>query len=383
VFIEHKQFEQKTIPGSDEVKRKLQVFVSSTFSDLTEERQAAVAAILKAGHIPAGMELFTAGDKSQMTTIERWIDERDVYMLILGGRYGSIESTSGLSYTELEYDYAREHAKPSFAVVITEEALESKVKSGGTKFIEKNEPKALAQFRAKVLSNISSFFSDAKDVRLCVYESLSDLAVDPALKGWVAADEVQDNKVLNEEIKKLRTENASLTEALRKLEAATAASRANSSNSNEELIKVLRAIQIDIPANLNASGEESSQDLYSIAYANKDHLINGCTDAERGADLEHFFYFKIFPKLQAHGLADNEKVPGVRYRRSFLNRAGRAFFADIERRLLLSKTTINESGAATSVDIKPQDKKDSEDKPIAAAAKSPREQGTSKKKKAS
>jgi len=43
-------------------RRKLQVFVSSTFSDLIKERQAAVEAILTAGHIPAGMELFTAGD---------------------------------------------------------------------------------------------------------------------------------------------------------------------------------------------------------------------------------------------------------------------------------------------------------------------------------
>lgn len=67
--------------------KKLQVFISSTFVDLKEERQAAVQAILKAGHIPAGMELFTAGDKSQMETITRWIDESDIYMLILGGRY--------------------------------------------------------------------------------------------------------------------------------------------------------------------------------------------------------------------------------------------------------------------------------------------------------
>ncbi len=38
-----------------------------------------------------------------MNTIKKWIDESDVYMLILGGRYGSIEEESGLSYTELEY----------------------------------------------------------------------------------------------------------------------------------------------------------------------------------------------------------------------------------------------------------------------------------------
>jgi hypothetical protein len=199
------------------MKRKLQIFISSTYSDLREERQAAVEAILKAGHIPAGMELFTAGNKSQMATIERWIDESDVYMLILGGRYGSIEPTTSLSYTELEYDYAVSQCKPAFAVVITEAALEAKVKTGGTQFIEKVDPKALAQFREKVLKNISSFFSDSKDVKLCVYESMSDYAANSDLKGWIAADEVPDTKSLQDEIRTLRDNNASLMDEIQKL----------------------------------------------------------------------------------------------------------------------------------------------------------------------
>jgi hypothetical protein len=82
------------------------VFVSSTYTDLQEERQAAVEAILGASHIPAGMELFAAGDQSQMQVIQRWIDESDVFLLILGGRYGSIEPQSQKSYIHLEYDYA-------------------------------------------------------------------------------------------------------------------------------------------------------------------------------------------------------------------------------------------------------------------------------------
>src|SRR5262252_4497918 len=86
-------------------KKKLQVFVSSTYLDLREERQAAVEAILTAGHIPAGMELFTACDQGQMQVIKRWIDESDVYLLILGGRYGSIEPESQKSYIHLEYEY--------------------------------------------------------------------------------------------------------------------------------------------------------------------------------------------------------------------------------------------------------------------------------------
>ena len=49
--------------------KKLQVFVSSTYTDLIEEHQAAVEAFLDAGHIPAGMELFKAGNESQLKTI--------------------------------------------------------------------------------------------------------------------------------------------------------------------------------------------------------------------------------------------------------------------------------------------------------------------------
>lgn len=100
------------------LKKRLQVFVSSTFLDLKKERQAAVSAILSAGHIPAGMELFTAGDQSQMDVIKQWIDESDVFLLILGSRYGSIETKTGKSYTHLEYEYALSHNKPFFACVI-------------------------------------------------------------------------------------------------------------------------------------------------------------------------------------------------------------------------------------------------------------------------
>lgn len=48
------------------MNKKLQVFVSSTYTDLKDERQTAVEAILDAGHIPAGMELFKAGNDSQL-----------------------------------------------------------------------------------------------------------------------------------------------------------------------------------------------------------------------------------------------------------------------------------------------------------------------------
>src|ERR1700756_583108 len=113
-------------------KKKLQVFVSSTYSDLKEERQAAVEAILSAGHIPAGMELFAAGDESQMEVIRQWIDESDVFLLILGARYGSIEPKSGKSYTHLEYEHALSKGKPLFACVIADTALQKLLIKNGS-----------------------------------------------------------------------------------------------------------------------------------------------------------------------------------------------------------------------------------------------------------
>src|SRR5665647_256130 len=109
------------------MKRKLQIFVSSTFTDLVQERQACVEAILRSGNIPAGMELFSAGSETQLETIKRWIDDSDIYMLIIGGRYGSIEPKTGLSYTEIEYKYAMEINKPFFSIVMKETLLDKKV----------------------------------------------------------------------------------------------------------------------------------------------------------------------------------------------------------------------------------------------------------------
>ena len=55
--------------------------------------------------IPAGMELFPAADEEQWAFIKKIVDDCDYYLLIIGGRYGSI-SSDGVSYTEKEYDYA-------------------------------------------------------------------------------------------------------------------------------------------------------------------------------------------------------------------------------------------------------------------------------------
>ena len=195
---------------ADFIRKKLQVFVSSTFSDLIKERQAAVEAILTAGHIPAGMELFTAGDESQMEVIKQWIDESDIYLLILGGRYGSIEPITGKSYTQLEYEYALSKGKPFFACVIKDAAIEARVRVDGRSAMETENPQKLKAFRDVVLSKMIKFWDDTKDIKIAVTETLSHLARREDLVGWVRPSPQSDLPALADEIARLSKENAHL-----------------------------------------------------------------------------------------------------------------------------------------------------------------------------
>jgi hypothetical protein len=190
--------------------KKLQVFVSSTYNDLREERQAAVEAILTAGHIPAGMELFTAGDESQMDVIRRWIDESDVFLLILGGRYGSLEPTTGKRYIHLEYEYASEKGMPLFAVVVKDKVLDERVKTMGRGAIETDNPAKLREFRGLVLSKISEFWSDHRDIQLTIHKKLSEYSRRSNLAGWIPGNQAVNAGVLAQEIARLTKENMEL-----------------------------------------------------------------------------------------------------------------------------------------------------------------------------
>ncbi len=156
------------------MNKKLQVFVSSTYTDLIEERQAAVQAILDAGHIPAGIELFKAGNESQLKTIYKWIDESDVYMLILGGRYGSIEEESGLSYTELEYIYALSKNMPVFAIILDDSFLLTKaVHSGNDTIFEKSNIEKYYSFKICVKSNNVIFVKNIEQITSAILSQLN------------------------------------------------------------------------------------------------------------------------------------------------------------------------------------------------------------------
>jgi len=201
-------------------RKKYQVFISSTFTDMKNERQAAVEAILTAGHIPAGMELFSAGDESQLEVIKQWIVDSDIYVLILGATYGSLEPKSRRSYTELEYDFAVKNNKPHFALVLSDEAVNLKRQELGITVVD--NPDHLSDFRKKVLSKIASIIHDTKDIQISIFKSLREIEHRKSVVGWVRGD-AADNTPLVNEITRLTDKNQQLESELQAAKSAAQA----------------------------------------------------------------------------------------------------------------------------------------------------------------
>ena len=165
--------------------KRHQVFVSSTFADLQEERQEVMQALLELDCIPSGMELFPAANEDQWTLIKKVIDDCDYYMVILGGRYGSI-GPSGHSYTEMEYRYALEKGKPILGFVHKDP---SQILASKSEQSEIGREK-LAEFREFVQKRMCRFWDSPADLGSQVSRSLVKLIKAHPSIGWVRGDQV-------------------------------------------------------------------------------------------------------------------------------------------------------------------------------------------------
>jgi hypothetical protein len=162
--------------------KRYQVFVSSTYEDLREERAQVMQALLELDCIPSGMELFPAADEDQWTLIKEVIDDCDYYMVIVGGRYGSLHS-SGNSYTQLEYEYALSRRKPTIAFLHQNPA---DIPSGKTESSDEGRQK-LEIFRQLAQSKAVKYWSSPLDLGAKVSRSVSQLIKKHPAAGWIRA----------------------------------------------------------------------------------------------------------------------------------------------------------------------------------------------------
>jgi hypothetical protein len=184
------------------MEKRYQVFVSSTYADLKEERRKVIQTLMELDCIPAGMELFPAADEEQFAFIKKVIDDCDYYLLIIGGRYGSTTS-EGISYTEKEYDYALERGIKVIALI---HENPDEIPAGKSE-LDPGARGRLAAFREKVKKNrIVKSWSSAEQLPGIVALSVpKTIKTFPAV-GWVRGDTASSEELLRE-LNELRKEN--------------------------------------------------------------------------------------------------------------------------------------------------------------------------------
>jgi hypothetical protein len=192
--------------------KRYQVFVSSTYADLKDERQKVLQTLMEMDCIPSGMEMFPASDEEQWEFIKKIIDDCDYYLLIIGGRYGSL-SNDGISYTEKEYLYAVEKGIKVIAFLHeSPEALSVSKTDIDPELMQK-----LSEFRSQVATGrLVKYWNHANELPGLVALSLTKTIKTYPAVGWIRADNQTSSESLSE-INELRKQNEKLRQSMSEL----------------------------------------------------------------------------------------------------------------------------------------------------------------------
>lgn len=176
------------------MEKRYQIFISSTFADLENERKGIMESIIELGSFPAGMEMFPATDTEQFEYIKTVIDESDYYVLVIAGRYGSV-AADGISYTEKEFLYAKEKGIPILTFV--KKDIESI--SANKTDQDKEKRKKLDEFRAKALEGrLANFWDNADELKYKIHSSLSKEFKTHPRAGWIRGDIIDPDGLLEQ-----------------------------------------------------------------------------------------------------------------------------------------------------------------------------------------
>jgi hypothetical protein len=225
--------------------KRYQVFVSSTYRDLQDERREVMQALLELDCIPSGMELFPAADEDQWTLIKRVIDDCDYYLVIVAGRYGSL-APGGQSYTEMEYRYAVEHGKPVLGFVHKDP---NSLPVGRCEKTPEAQAR-LEAFRELVKQKMCRAWDSPADLGSQVSRSLTKLIKSTPAVGWVRGDLVPETSAAAEIL--------SLKKEIEELQQRLQTARTSAPEGTSDLVQGEDAIAL--PFTFGARGPEEFRD---------------------------------------------------------------------------------------------------------------------------
>lgn len=286
--------------------KRYQVFVSSTFTDLEDERKHVIQTLMEMDCIPAGMELFPAIDEEQWEFIKRIIDDCDYYLLIIGGRYGTV-ADDGLSYTEKEFDYAV--SKGLKVIVLVHE-------NPGQLSVDKSElnPESrekLTKFIAKASDGrLRKTWANVKDLPgLVALNMTKTIKTYPAV-GWVRANKITNEMALSE-LNELRKRNEELLAKIEDIEGKSSFSPPEdiaSFDSVFELHYCVSSISLDYGERYaNLSIELKWEALFSIL---SPFIIGGASDEDIAKVLSDYIK-KIRPHSYTYTEVDIHNIKTI------------------------------------------------------------------------
>lgn len=119
--------------ASTEIKQHVPIFISSTYEDLIPYRDEVQRNLIRLEQIIKGMEYFGSDPQNSLSVCLSQVRECKLFIGILGMRYGSVDSESGLSYSQLEYNEAIKNNIPTLIYIMSEE------QPIPSKFVDKGE----------------------------------------------------------------------------------------------------------------------------------------------------------------------------------------------------------------------------------------------------
>ncbi len=223
------------------MEKKYQIFISSTYEDLKEERKKVEDTILSMYQFPIGMEMFSAADEKQWEIIKETIDSSDYYILIIGHRYGSVIKEgeyAGISYTQKEFRYALEKKIPVLAffidnsVSITPEKMEQDI----------NKKKKLEKFKDEVKTGrLVEWWENKYDLANKVTNALNKQISRKDRPGWIRTQSLETDNLqrkiveLNKTVEELDENKEELQKKILKL-----------NKKRQQLIRINRKVKVRI-----------------------------------------------------------------------------------------------------------------------------------------
>jgi len=295
------------------VDKRYQVFVSSTFIDLKEERSSVIQTLMKMDCIPAGMELFPALDEEQFEFIKKIIDDCDYYLLIIGGRYGSLTS-EGISYTEKEYDYAVSKGIKVLALI---HGAPEQIPLG------KSEETATARrkleaFREKVKQGrLVEFWTKSEELPGKVAIGMNATIKTYPATGWVRASHLDRTNQLLSELNEVRKLNDQLRVDLEQLRSQATGSQVLDHSVMKETITVKGSYTQPGPTNQHPQNpprtpwqrEFSWEDIFRIIGP---YLLTNPTEDHVRSSLAHFLFRSTGIAASQVGLEDGNLVDVIK-----------------------------------------------------------------------